>query len=198
MRGTRGARSALPAQAMRAGLGAGRPRPSFPQPPPVPVAGAQCGAEHGAGDGRAAAAAGRPPGARRGGGRAVPGAGAVGRAQRALRSRHGPQHAGRCLLRRPQPAPPHLGGEEGAHPLQEVGGGGRGRGPPPALRGRGPPEARGRRGCGGRLVTGGGREGAGRRHPRSVSVCVKGRTRCPQCCVLPLGILRAPSPKCTV
>lgn len=126
VRGTRGARSAQPAQAMRAGLGAGHPRPSFPRLPPVAVAGAQCGAEHGAGGGRAAAAAaaaGRHPGARRGGGRAVPGAGAVGRAQRALRARHGPKHAGRRLLRRPQPAPPHLGGEEGAHPLQEVGGG---------------------------------------------------------------------------
>lgn len=96
------------------------------------------GAENGAAGARAAAAprarasaaaaptAGRPPAAQwsGGGGRAVPGAAAVGRAHRVLRAWLGPQHAGFCLLRRPQPAPPRPGGEEGAHPLQEVGGGG--------------------------------------------------------------------------
>lgn len=96
------------------------------------------GVENGAAGGRVAAApgakasaaaapaAGRPPAAQwsGGGGRAMPGTAAVGRAHRVLRAWLGPQHTGRCLLRRPQPAPPRPGGEEGAHPLQEVGGGG--------------------------------------------------------------------------
>lgn len=131
------------------GFGGGPPPPPGPACPPARRAGLPCaegaersGAEHGgAGSGAAAApgagpgaaaaaaaaaAAGRAPAARwsGGGGRAVPGAAAVGRAHRVLRARLGPQHAGRRLLRRPQPAPPHPGGEEGAHPLQEVGGGG--------------------------------------------------------------------------
>lgn len=177
VRGTRGARSAQPAQAMRAGLGAGHPRPSFPRLPPGCRGGRAV--RRGAWRRRRAGccccccwaasrcAAGRGPSraGRRGSGKGAACATSTARAETrgppSLTTASTSASASWRRGRRSSPARSRWRGK--------------GRGPPPAPRGRGPQRRAGGGAAGDVLSRV--REGRGcSRHPRSVWVCVQGWT----------------------